>query len=550
MKATLAAIDRSQAMIEFSADGTIITANENFLKSFGYDLNEIVGRHHRIFVAPEEQSAIAYQEFWEKLRRGEYQTGQFRRIARNGRNIWIEGSYNPIIDKDGKISKIIKISRDITEQKILDADYKSQIIAMNKSYSIIEFSMDGTILAANDHFLKLIGYDFQEIKGRHHSIFINPETRETTEYQTFWSELRNGKYQSAQYKRIGKNGIEVWLEASYNPILDFNGKPYKIVKIATDITKQKMIDADYTGQISAINKSQAVIQFTLDGTILDANDLFLKTMSYSIDEIKGLNHSIFVDDEYKNSAEYKNFWDRLRHGRFDAHVYKRLNKYRKEIWIQASYNPIFDLNGKPYKIVKYATNITDMINLSESTSQNVQAVAAATEEMAASIAEIGKNTNLSKQATDEIVHQTATSSAAADGLMVTMKSMENIASLIANIAGQVNLLALNATIEAARAGDAGKGFAVVASEVKNLANQTATATDEIAKQICTVQHVSSDVVSSIRQIINTASAVDKYVSSVAVSIMQQNEATREISENSQRAAQAVEEITNRVKKVA
>lgn len=240
-------------------------------------------------------------------------------------------------------------------------DQAGQIQAIHKSQAVIAFTLDGTILDANDNFLSTLGYSLDEIKGKHHSMFVEPAYKSSVEYQQFWDKLRRGEFQAAEYKRIGKHGKEVWIQASYNPIFGADGVPYKVVKFATDVTAQKLINADYAGQISAIGKSQAVISFTTDGTILDANENFLSTLGYSLDEVKGKHHSLFVDPAYKNSQEYRDFWSRLAAGEYQSAEYKRFGKGGKEVWIQASYNPILDLNGKPFKVVKYATNVSQMV---------------------------------------------------------------------------------------------------------------------------------------------------------------------------------------------
>jgi methyl-accepting chemotaxis protein len=240
----------------------------------------------------------------------------------------------------------------------LFADYAGQVAAIRKSQAVIEFKMDGTILDANDNFLKALGYRLEEIEGQHHSMFVEPTYRQSSEYREFWAALNRGEYQAAEYKRIGKGGKEVWIQASYNPILDPNGKPFKVVKYATDVTAQKLQNEDYVGQIAAIGKSQAVIEFKMDGTVQTANDNFLKALGYTLDEIKGRHHSMFVDEAYRQSYEYKEFWAALNRGEYQAAEYKRIGKGGKEVCIQASYNPIMDLNGKPFKVVKYATDIT------------------------------------------------------------------------------------------------------------------------------------------------------------------------------------------------
>jgi methyl-accepting chemotaxis protein len=246
--------------------------------------------------------------------------------------------------------------------------------AINKVQAIIEFTMDGTILTANENFLKAMGYSLAEIKGKHHSMFVETAYRESPEYRMFWEKLGRGEFDAGEYKRIGNGGKEVWIQASYNPILSPNGKPLKVVKFATDVTQQKLRNADYRGQIAAIGKAQAVIEFALDGTVLNANENFLKTLGYSLGEIKGQHHSMFVEPTYRQSPEYKLFWEKLGRGEYDAGQYKRVGKGGREIWIQASYNPIMDLNGKPFKVVKYATDVTASVKASQALQQAVSQV--------------------------------------------------------------------------------------------------------------------------------------------------------------------------------
>lgn len=242
-------------------------------------------------------------------------------------------------------------------------DLLGQVEAIRRSLAVIEFSMDGIILDANDNFLDLMGYSLSEIKGQHHRIFVEEDEQGSNEYKEFWARLNRGEFESQEYKRIGKGGKEIWIQASYTPILNEQNKPVKVFKFASDVTGQKLINADYAGQVEAIGKSQATIQFNMDGTILTANDHFLNAMGYSMEEVEGKHHSIFVGAEYKESKEYKQFWESLNRGEYQAAEYKRIGKDGKEVWIQASYNPIMDLNGNPFKVVKYATDITEQTRL-------------------------------------------------------------------------------------------------------------------------------------------------------------------------------------------
>lgn len=239
--ATLCAFGQAQAIIEFDLAGNILAANPNFLTAMGYDLPEIVGKHHSMFVGRADRDGPEYKQFWERLNRGEHQVAQFKRIAKNGREVWIEASYNPVLAADGKPFKVVKIATDITRQKLEYADLLGQVSAINKSQAVIEFDLDGTVRTANALFLDALGYSLAEIVGRHHRMFVESAYAGTSAYEDFWSNLRSGRYQSGQFKRLAKDGRPVWIEASYNPILDLNGKPFKIVKYATDVTKQAQL---------------------------------------------------------------------------------------------------------------------------------------------------------------------------------------------------------------------------------------------------------------------------------------------------------------------
>jgi len=372
LEGQIAAINKAQAVIEFTLDGKILNANDNFLHALGYSLDEVKGQHHGMFAEPAYRASAEYAAFWEKLGRGEYDAGQYKRVAKGGREIWIQASYNPIFDANGKPYKVVKYATDITAEKLKSADYEGQLAAIGKAQAVIEFSMDGKILTANENFLNTVGYSLDEIKGQHHGMFAEPAYRASAEYRMFWEKLGRGEYDAGQYKRVGKGGVEIWIEASYNPIYDMNGKPFKVVKYATNITQQKLQSADYSGQLAAISKAQAVISFSLDGKILDANENFLSTLGYSLSEIKGQHHSLFVEPEYRASVEYRMFWEKLARGEYDAGQYKRIGKGGKEVWIQASYNPIYDMNGTPFKVVKYATDISEQVRASQVLQQAVE----------------------------------------------------------------------------------------------------------------------------------------------------------------------------------
>jgi methyl-accepting chemotaxis protein len=544
-RALAAAIKKSQAVIEFSADGTILGANPNFLSALGYTLEEIVGKNHSMFVTPEMKSSAEYRAFWNNLNRGEYQAGEFKRLGKGGKEVWIQGSYNPILGNDGKPLKIVKFAMNTTAVKIRSMDDAGKIAAIGRSQAVIEFKLDGTIVTANDLFLNVMGYNLAEIEDRHHSMFVDPATRDGAAYREFWASLNRGEYQAAEYKRIGKNGKEVWILATYNPILDETGQPIKVVKFASDVTEQKLRAANFSGQIEAIGKSQAVIEFSMDGIVLSANENFLGVLGYALSEIQGKHHSMFVVPNERDGADYREFWAALKRGNYQAAEYQRIGKGGKQVWIQASYNPILDLNGKPYKVVKYATDTTAQVIArmkSERVRAMMESVAAGAEELNASVREISEAMMKSKTTAMSAVGKVELADDQAQRLSTAAQAMSGIVELIGNITGQINLLALNATIESARAGEAGRGFAVVASEVKNLANQAKQATDKIASEIGSLNGISSDVVDALSAIKQEIQNVSEYVAATAAAVEEQSTVTNEMSSSMQRAAEEAASI--------
>ena len=256
---------------------------------------------------------------------------------------------------------------------LLSRDSAAILAAMDKSQAIIEFTLDGKILKANDNFCKALGYELSEIVGQHHRMFVDPAEVASPDYAEFWRNLAAGKFDRRQYKRIAKGGREIWIEASYNPVFR-GGKPYKVVKFATDVTASKLRAAEDAGKLDALSRAQAIIEFTPAGEILTANENFLSTLGYQLSEIVGKHHAMFCDPDYARSGDYQDFWAKLRRGEFVASEFKRIGKGGRAVYIQASYNPILDPNGKVFKVVKFATDVTERVN-------NVTELAAALQQL-------------------------------------------------------------------------------------------------------------------------------------------------------------------------
>lgn len=506
--------------------------------------------------------------------------------------ITLQTRINRVLAADGRVQGYVVAWDDVTQRQRLELDYAGQIVAIRHSQAVVEFELDGTIIDANEIFLETMGYTLGEIQGQRHSMFVDENTRGTAEYREMWQRLNRGEFVAGEFRRVGKGGREVYIQGVYSPIVDKQGKPFKVVKYATDVTQAKLRNADYQGQVAAIGRVQAVIEFGLDGVIMNANDNFLQAMGYRIEEVRGRHHSMFVDPALAASVSYRQFWADLAAGHQQSGRFRRLGKGGQEVWIQGSYFPILDQAGRPFKVVKYVTDITrlkqveaalentvqtlasaaqeltsvsqQMASNSEETaaqasvvsaaaeqvSRNVETVASAAEEMGASIQEIAKNANEAARVATAAVKVADKTNATVSKLGESSVEIGNVIKVITSIAQQTNLLALNATIEAARAGEAGKGFAVVANEVKELAKQTAKATEDIGGKIEAIQADTQSAVDAIGQIGMIIGQINDMQSTIASAVEQQTATTAEISRNVGEAALGSREIAQNVMGVA
>jgi methyl-accepting chemotaxis protein len=568
--------------INESAKGTLGRIAAEMRGSFGVEIDDILGSSIHLF----HKDSANVERILKNPKALPYETrfvfGQ----------ITLETRINSISAKEGKVLGYVVAWEDVTYRQRLELDYAGQIAAIHRSQAVIEFELDGTIIHANENFLKTVGYTLEEVKGKRHSQFMDEATRNSEQYRDFWERLNRGEHVAGEFRRVAKGGREIYIHGVYSPILDAAGKPFKIVKFATDVTEARLKNADFEGQVEAIGRVQAVVEFGLDGVIVNANQNFLQAMGYRLDEIKGQHHSLFVDPAQATSAAYRQFWLDLAAGRQQTGRFRRIGKGGQEVWIEGSYFPILDYAGRPFKVVKYATDVTQlklvetslentvhslssaaqeltsvsqlMASNSEETasqasvvsaaaeqvSRNIGTVASATEEMGASIKEIAKSTNEAARVATSAVKVAEKTNASVSKLGASSAEIGNVIKVITSIAQQTKLLALNATIEAARAGEAGKGFAVVANEVKELAKQTALATEDISRKIEAIQSDTKGAVDAIAQISTIISHINDIQSTIASAVEEQTATTAEIARNVNEAALGSREIAQNVTGVA
>ncbi|WLS05615.1 methyl-accepting chemotaxis protein [Shinella oryzae] len=467
--AVLAAIGKTFAVIEFDAAGNVLSANENFLRVMGYSKSELAGRHHKMFVDPAYAASEDYAVFWRKLVRGECDAAEYKRIGKGGREVWIQASYNPVVSSSGKVLKIVKFATDITAEKMRAAEAIGKLAALSRAQAIIEFTLDGHVLTANDNFLAVLGYDLAEIVGRAHSMFVEPAYAQSADYAAFWQRLQRGEFVAAEFKRIGKGGREVWIQASYNPIFDPDGRVVKVVKFATDIT----------ARVKAVT-----------------------TIGAGLAQVAGGNLTCEINEAFIPAL------DQLRLD-FNASVATLRTALRK-----VGENA-FSIDASAGELSAAASNLSMR---TERQAASVEETAAALDEITATV----KSSVARAEEAGQIVARTKASAELSETVVkravATMGEIESssreissITDMMDEIAFQTNLLALNAGVEAARAGDAGKGFAVVAQEVRVLAQRSA----EAAKQIKDLIRKSNDEVrSGVKLVGETGAALEQIIRDV------------------------------------
>jgi len=642
-KAQVDAINASQIVAEFQTDGSLVSANEKFCKLFGYTQDEVAGLSHSSLLEPNKRDSVDGKEFWNDLCNGRHKSGEYQRVGKGGKAVWIQGYYSAILDAKNQPCKVMLFAADTTATNAILAELaEMRVLAdiMNLTSIVSESDLKGDILCVNDKFVEISKYSRDELIGQPHNTTRHPDMPKET-FKELWSTIGRGKTFRGIIKNQAKDGTPYYVDAVIAPVMGDNGKPRKYIGVRYDITAAEIERQNAKGILAAIDSSYAYIEFDTKGIVQSANANFLHTVGYRAEEIVGKHHRMFCETSLSNSHAYTQFWSDLNAGQSKSDLFKRLSKDGKEVWIQAVYAPVKDEMGRVFKIVKIATDLTAQVTernemrkkvdyildlaskgdltqnieatgddaisqicrglsaffadlrktissmaenatalsgaseelssvsremssnaeetssqanvvsaASEQVSQNVKTVSTGVEELNSAIREIALSATEAAKVSQQAVSIAAETNNTIAKLGTSSNEIGKVVKVITSIAEQTNLLALNATIEAARAGEAGKGFAVVANEVKELAKETAKATEDISQKIETIQADTRGAISAIQQISGVINQINDISNTIASAVEEQTATAQEMGRNVAEAARGTGEIAQNVATVA
>ena len=584
-QATSAALLESVCMVQIDAGGAILQLSRPALDLYGCRERDLVGKHLST-LHNGKQFGESDRAFWSEMERGKTKVIETRQLSRDGRELFVEARFVPLLDQSENLVKIFMIVQDLTARMAQLANLQGQSDAISRSQAVIEFEPDGRIIRANQNFLTTLGYRLEEIEGKHHGMFVEPEYRSSAEYRRLWDDLAIGHFQSARFKRIGKGGREVWIQASYNPIFDSDGKTCKVVKFATDVTEMVAAELVHERNSAMTELASVGIMFAdTSGVIRYANascQRILKKLEGLIpvraEQVIGTNMDVF----HRNPSHQRNLLADERN--LPKEVTIKLGSETVDLMVSAITNgqgarigsmalwtlatdkaamtaaltngahslasASHQLSAVAKQLTSNSEQTTSQANLASTASDlvtdNVSSVAAAAEQMSATVREIAKNATDAAKVATSAVHAAEDTNKTVAQLGISSVEIGKVIKVITSIAQQTNLLALNATIEAARAGEAGKGFAVVANEVKELAKQTAAATEDISQKIEAIQNNTKGAVAAIQQIGKIIGQINDYQNTIASAVEEQAATTNEIARNAAEAARGSSQISSNI----
>ncbi|MEM9250499.1 MAG: PAS domain-containing protein, partial [Pseudomonadota bacterium] len=451
LKQISSAFEPYRPSAEFDVAGKMISTNRPFRDLFGVEAEDVIGTNHADWCDDAFGKSRRHEEFWDKLLEGEGLVRAFKRKAPNGRELWLQITYAPVTNDDGRVTRIAITAQDINTNKRQALENKGRMTAIDTDYAVAEYSPDGIIEYANDQYLSLFGYNIEDLRGRSHSMFVSPDDTEYKNQDAFWENLRKGSSYSDTVKRVDSNGRQVWIRTTYSPIKSFEGRPIRVLQLCLDVTSQVTRMTNFESKWNAVNSGMAIVEFETDGRVVEANEAFLRLTGYSRRDVYGQHHSLFCSPDYIQTQEYRDFWIDLAKGEQKKGRFHRIGRFNRDIHISASYSPVLDMDGNIQRVIKFARDISEQVALenemqrmTDSSKDEIQNLLQSRTDIEAGTRRLKQNADKSRRVTREnqerLNHLLQSMNAASDAAGKVTEVVE----IIGDIAVQTNLLAFNA----------------------------------------------------------------------------------------------------------